>query len=146
MTKRTFIKVLSANDLGKTGGHQAGIVVPKGDGELLAFLPSLDAGSLNPSAWIECVTAYGQILRLRYVHYNNRLHRPDGTRNEYRLTHLTKFLRESGAKVGDGFELSKDDAAQRYCIRVVEEGGRQTQPDEDGPVRIKLRAGWRRVH
>lgn len=146
MTKRTFIKILSANDLGTTGGHQAGIVVPKGDGDLLAFLPALDAGSINPSEWIECVTPDGQALRLRYVYYNNRLHRPGGTRNEYRLTHLTKFLRKSGAKVGDGFELSRDDGARRYRIRVVEHGGPQTPPDEDAPIRIKLRASWRRVH
>ncbi len=146
MTKRTFIKILSANDLGMTGGHQAGILVPKGDGELLAFLPALDAALLNPSEWIECVTPDGTLLQLRYVYYNNRLHQPDGTRNEYRLTHLTMFLRASGARVGDGFEISKNEGVRRYRIRVVEQGGPQSPLDEDGPVRIKLRAGWRRVH
>jgi hypothetical protein len=60
MTTKTFIKTLSANDVGTTGGHMGGILVPKGDGELLAFLPPLDPNVLNPSAWIECDTPDGQ--------------------------------------------------------------------------------------
>jgi hypothetical protein len=146
MTMRTFIKILSANDVGKTGGHQAGIVVPKGDRELLAFLPSLDAGMLNPSAWIECGTPGGGSLRLRFVYYNNRLHAPNGTRNEYRLTHLTKFLRDAGAQEGDAFEISADEGGRRYAIRVIGRGEQQALADDDAPVRIKLRAGWQRIH
>ena len=63
MTTKTFIKTLSANDVGTTGGHMGGILVPKGDGELLAFLPALDRNVLNPSAWIECDTPDGTVLR-----------------------------------------------------------------------------------
>ncbi|MDP2738622.1 MAG: EcoRII N-terminal effector-binding domain-containing protein [Pseudorhodobacter sp.] len=146
MTTKTFIKTLSANDVGTTGGHMGGILVPKGDGELLAFLPPLDPGVLNPSDWIECETPEGQVLRLRFVYYNNRMHAPRGTRNEYRITYLTKFLRNSNAREGDTFEISKAEGRDRYLIRVipvVEVG----QPDEeDGPVRIRLTTGWRRVH
>lgn len=87
MTTKTFIKTLSANDVGTTGGHMGGILVPRGDGQLLAFLPPLDPGVMNPSAWIDCVTLDGQVLRLRFVYYNNRLHAPNGTRNEYRITY-----------------------------------------------------------
>ena len=93
MTTKTFTKTLSANDVGTTGGHMGGILVPRGDGQLLAFLPPLDAGEKNPSVWIECVAEDGQILKLRFVYYNNSLHDPKGTRNEYRITHLTKYLR-----------------------------------------------------
>jgi hypothetical protein len=147
MTTKTFIKTLSANDVGTTGGHMGGILVPRGDGQLLAFLPPLDAGIMNPSAWIDCDTPDGQVLRLRFVYYNNRLHAPNGTRNEYRITYLTKFLRDANAKEGDAFEITKKDGQDRYRIRVISLAPATEQPiDEDGPVRIKLTTGWRRVH
>jgi hypothetical protein len=147
MTTKTFIKTLSANDVGTTGGHMGGILVPRGDGQLLAFLPPLDPVIMNPSAWIDCDTPDGQILRLRFVYYNNRLHAPNGTRNEYRITYLTKFLRDANAKKGDTFEISKQDGQDRYRIRVISLAHATEQPiHEDGPVRIKLTTGWRRVH
>lgn len=146
MTTKTFIKTLSANDVGTTGGHMGGILVPKGDGELLAFLPRLDPGTLNPSAWIDCDTPNGQVLRLRFVYYNNRMHLPKGTRNEYRITYLTKFLREERANTGDTFEISKEEGADHYKIRVIPIGGSHEKSDEDSPVRIRLTTGWRRVH
>lgn len=144
--EKTFAKILSANDVGETDAHMGGILVPKGDVELLAFLPKLDPDVFNPSAWIECVTPDGRLLRLRFVYYNNKLHAPTGTRNEYRITWLTKFLRESGAKSGDIFQISRRDEGEPYRIEVI-----TTQPaapeDGDGPVRIKLTSSaWRRVH
>lgn len=147
MTAKTFIKTLSANDVGTTGGHMGGILVPKGDGELLAFLPRLDPSVLNPSAWIDCQTPDGNTLRLRFVYYNNRMHAPNGTRNEYRITYLTKFLRDDNAKEGDAFEIARDDKEENYRIRVIaREQVAEDRKEEDGPVRIKLTSGWRRVH
>lgn len=147
MTTKTFIKTLSANDVGTTGGHMGGILVPKGDGELLAFLPRLDPSVLNPSAWIVCQAPDGSMLRLRFVYYNNRMHAANGTRNEYRITYLTKFLRDANAKEGDAFKIARDAGAENYRISVI---ARETvvgvEEAEDGPVRIKLSSGWRRVH
>jgi len=144
---RKFVKTLSANDVGTTGGHMGGILVPKGDGELLAFLPPLDVSMLNPSAWIECQPPDGDRLRLRFVYYNNRLHVQGGTRNEYRITHLTKFLRDEGAREGDIFEISRAEDDPVYYIRIIRHGAVGGQPDEDnGPIRIRLTTGWRRVH
>src|SRR5215469_7482404 len=40
-------KTLSANDVGSTGAHQAGILIPK-DPKILAFFPTLDASTKNP--------------------------------------------------------------------------------------------------
>lgn len=145
--EKTFAKTLSANDVGETDAHMGGILVPKGDGELLAFLPKLDPGVLNPSAWIDCSTPDGQILRLRFVYYNNKLHAHRGTRNEYRITWLTKFLREAGAKSGDTFQISREDEDGPYRIEVVPARAEPTSQDDDGPVRIKLTSSaWRRVH
>jgi hypothetical protein len=144
---KRFVKTLSANDVGTTGGHMGGILVPKGDGELLAFLPPLDVSKLNPSAWIECQTSGGEHLRLRFVYYNNRLHVQGGTRNEYRITHLTKFLRDQGAREGDLFEISRAEDDPIYRIRIFGHGAVEEQPrEDDGPIRIRLTTGWRRVH
>ncbi|MFN4157883.1 MAG: EcoRII N-terminal effector-binding domain-containing protein [Gemmobacter sp.] len=124
-----------------------GVLVPKGDGELLAFLPQLNPTVMNPSAWIDCQTPDGSMLRLRFVYYNNRLHAPNGTRNEYRITYLTKFLRHEQATEGDTFEISRDEGTGAYRIRVI----KMRHPDvvgdvQDTPMRIKLTSGWRRVH
>ena len=86
MTGVVFSKVLSANDVGATGGHMGGLLIPKGERELLAILPPLDPTIKNPDAWLECVDDAGQALRLRFVYYNNKLHDERGTRNEFRLT------------------------------------------------------------
>jgi Restriction endonuclease EcoRII, N-terminal len=145
MTKITFRKTLSANDVGTTGGHMGGILIPKGEGKLLAFLPPLDGTLLNPSAWIFCNTEDGRNLRLRYVYYNNKMHVPTGTRNEYRITHMTKYLREAGASEGDIFQISRDESESAYDICVIKAATAKAQPEEDGPVRIKL-SGWRQVH
>lgn len=144
---RKFVKTLSANDVGTTGGHMGGILVPKGDGELLAFLPPLDALTLNPSAWIVCQTPDGDRLQLRFVYYNNRLHVQGGTRNEYRITYLTKFLRHEGAREGDLFEISRAEDDPVYRIRIIRHDAAKEQPEEDdGPIRIRLTTGWRRIH
>lgn len=147
MTAKTFIKTLSANDVGTTGGHMGGILVPKGNGELLAFLPQLDPSVLNPSAWIDCETPDGDTLRLRFVYYNNGMHAQNGTRNEYRITYLTKFLRDANAKEGDTFEIARDEDAENYRIRVIaREKVAVVEQEDDGPVRITLTSGWRRIH
>lgn len=145
--EQTFAKTLSANDVGATGGHMGGILVPKGDGDLLAFLPWLDPDLLNPSAWIDCVTPTDEILRLRFVYYNNRMHAPRGTRNEYRITWLTKFLRHAEAEAGDSFEISKTSDVGPYRIRVVSAHSDKSIEEDEGTMRIKLSASaWRRLH
>ncbi|HHT8834793.1 EcoRII N-terminal effector-binding domain-containing protein [Burkholderia cenocepacia] len=173
---RTFCKTLSANDVGATGAHQAGILVPKSEQELLDFLPQLDSAVKNPDAWIECVDEAGMHHRFRFVYYNNRLHDATGTRNEYRITYMTRYFKAAGASEGDTFEISRSDGKTPYKIRVVPHA--QVVPDQNTPVanrglaieavssvmqasdelkkltknpngqgfRIKLTSAWRRVH
>ncbi|MBM0142490.1 EcoRII N-terminal effector-binding domain-containing protein [Pseudomonas cannabina] len=38
---KSFIKVLSPNDVGATGAHQGGILIPKSEADLLSILPRL---------------------------------------------------------------------------------------------------------
>lgn len=154
MTSKTFSKTLSANDIGATGGHQGGILIPKTEAELLSFLPALDPKIKNPDAWIKCEDETGTIRKFRFVYYNNRLHDEGGTRNEYRITYMTKYLREVGAQEGEALEMSKSDASETYRIRVVRATvASLPQKEEEGVgegeregVRIKLKSAWRRVH
>ncbi|MCZ8163799.1 MAG: hypothetical protein O9315_17505 [Beijerinckiaceae bacterium] len=148
MTPESFAKILSANDIGATGGHQAGILVPKGDLALLAFFPPLDAQIQNPDAWIEVEDENGRVWSLRYIYYNNKLHAENGTRNEYRLTHLTRYLREAGAKVGDSLVFKATAFNGRYRIAIAPAlpaatGDAAGQPKLTTVIRL---SGWRRVH
>jgi hypothetical protein len=148
MTNRTFSKTLSANDVGATGGHQGGILIPKSEAELLSFLPALDPKVKNPDAWIECEDETGMTRKFRFIYYNNKLHDEGGTRNEYRITYMTKYFREIGAREGEALELSKSDASTTYRIRVVRSivSPVHQEEDEGEGVRIKIKSAWRRVH
>ncbi|MBY4895304.1 restriction endonuclease [Rhodobacteraceae bacterium N5(2021)] len=143
MSSEKFRKRLSANDVGTTGGHQGGVLIPKGEKELLAMLPALDQDVKNPDAWIECIDETGHTLKFRFVYYNNRLHDPGGTRNEYRITHMTSWFRDVGAREGDEFEISRASFGNRYSIGIRPKDAEEPEPDQG--VRIRLTA-WRRVH
>ena len=141
MSRKKYAKLLSANDTGETGGHQAGILVPKSDAELLAFFPPLDADVKNPDSWIWCEDEFGKKWKLRYIYYNNKLHVSTGTRNEYRITWMTEFLRLTSAKAGDSVVFEATDELGEYRISVQ----KRTRSEPDKASVIKL-SGWRRVH
>lgn len=143
MSSKKFRKRLSANDVGATGGHQGGVLIPKSEKELLAMLPALEPDVKNPDAWIECTDETGNTLKFRFVYYNNRLHDPGGTRNEYRITHMTSWFRDVGAREGDEFEISRASFGNQYSIGIRPKDAEE--PSSDQGVRIRL-TGWRRVH
>ena len=142
MTQARYAKLLSANDTGETGGHQAGILVPKTDAELLAFFPPLDPNIKNPDAWIWCEDEFGKKWKLRYIYYNNKLHVAGGTRNEYRITWMTEFLRLNSARAGDSVVFEATSEPDEF--RIMLEKPKRSTSDET-PQLIKL-TGWRRVH
>ena len=86
--KKSFAKTLSGNDVGETGSHQAGICVPKKNQDLCSFFPQLDAKIKNPDCWLICEDENGDSWKLRFVYYDSKT-LGVGTRNEYRITHLT---------------------------------------------------------
>ena len=141
---QTYEKGLTANDTGETGAHQAGVHVPKSQTDLLSFLPPLDPSIKNPDAWLEMKDDAGEVWRFRYIHYNNSLHDPGGTRDEFRITHMTGFFRSAGATAGDTLVLSGIPGTGRFNISV-----RKPDPvaesEPSAPVRIRLR-GWQRVY
>ncbi|MFQ3895496.1 EcoRII N-terminal effector-binding domain-containing protein [Sphingobium sp. R-7] len=144
MSKQTYEKMLTANDTGETGGHQAGIHIPKSQTELLALLPYLDPEQKNPDAWLEMTDDTDVVWQFRYIYYNNRLHDEGGTRDEYRITHMTKFFRAVGAAEGDVLVLSGSPGSLKYSI-FVRKAGHDLKPQSGKPVRVQLK-GWRRVH
>lgn len=97
-------KVLSLNDTGETGGHQAGILVPK-NSDVLSFFPDLGNSEKNPRCTMHFTDDAGEIWKLNFIYYNNRFFDPKGTRNEYRLTGMTAYFRENSLHAGDSIIL-----------------------------------------
>ena len=133
-------KKLSANDIGLTGSHQAGILVPKTK-DVLDFFPTLSKRAKNPRATL-VVRELSKRAKweFEFIYYNNRLF--GGTRNEYRLTCMTAYLRAIDAKVGDDLVFSKDSNGSIYvdCVR----DGSSEEIDADNVVLI-LTSGWKTI-
>ena len=132
-----FEKVLSRNDTGQSGSHQAGILVPKGNQELISFFPPLEGSEKNPDAMIDCLDEEGRWWRFRYIYYNNKLHDPGGTRNEYRITRMTKYLRYIGAFDGQSLVFEKMEDGT-YKLRL--------QVEPAGDLGVTRLSGWRQIH
>lgn len=99
-------KILTANDVGTTGSHQAGIAVPKA-GDMLEFFPVLDASEFNPRIRLYGYDTIHQMdVPLTYVYYNGKLHERS-TRNEFRLTGLSAFFSRNLAAAGDTLTIKR---------------------------------------
>lgn len=134
-------KPLSANDVGLTGAHQAGILVPK-DERILGFFPRLNESSKNPSKIISChIMDLGMYAEFRFVHYNNKIVEW-GTRDEYRLTRMTAVLRDLNARVGDVLIFSKDGTGQ--IALEIERSGVQRKVSSVADEYC-LQGGWKIV-
>ena len=138
---KAITKTLSLNDSGETGGHQAGICVPKG-GDILRFFPDLGNEEKNPRVSLYFTDPSGKKWKFNFIYYNNKFFDPKGTRNEYRLTGMTAFLRENRLKAGDDIILMRNDD-DSYFIQYR----RQNQSDikvittEDGKKKKRLILG-----
>ncbi len=142
---RAITKTLSMNDSGETGGHQAGICVPKG-GEVLMFFPDLGNDQKNPRVSLYFTDDSGKEWKFNFIYYNNKFFDAKGTRNEYRLTGMTAFFRENGLKAGDDITLihNEDDT---YSIKYKRQTGVSVTviKTEDGKEkkRLKLGSDWK---
>lgn len=138
MNPRAIEKLLSANDTSETGAHQAGMLIPK-TGGALAFFPRLDATLKNPRAAIDVVDDAGREWTFQFIYYNTRL-LGIGTRNEYRLTGMTAFLRQFALKPGDKVILTR--VSERELRISYKRGGEALTPQ--GKLRLGV-SGWRLV-
>lgn len=78
--QRGFCKFLSANDTGATGGHQAGIYIPKSSIEILFSEPGQKGE--NKDKWVKVKWQDDFVTDTRFIYYGK------GTRNEYRITNF----------------------------------------------------------
>jgi hypothetical protein len=129
-------KILSRNDTGETGGHQAGILIPREE-RLLAFFPGLDGKSKNPRHELTFRDPSGQNWIFAFIYYNNRFF--GGTRNEYRLTRMTSFIRAHNLRLGDEVTLSRD-AGNAYHVNYK----RSKSAGGDSKT-LKLGTSWREI-
>ena len=112
--KQVISKILSANDTGETGAHQAGIHIPKKP-EILGFFPNLDKSDKNPRQRLQFYDEDDAGWKFTFIYYNNKYF--GGTRNEFRLTGTTKFFREKNLKCGDKLFLEHEEENKKYTIR-----------------------------
>jgi len=132
---QAITKHLSRNDTGETGAHQAGIVIPR-EPAILAFFPPLDPKEYNPRHHLSFEDSLGTKWKFSFIYYNNRLF--GGTRNEYRLTCMTPFIRSQNLHAGDTIILFRD-SDNRFQIRC------RRVSDAKGGERLKLGTSWRVV-
>ena len=120
-------KQLSKNDSGETGGHQAGMLIPK-NSKILGFFPKLDSSQKNPRVAMFFTDKSGKIWKMNFIYYNNRFF--GGTRNEYRLTGMTAYFRESNLKAGDEVILTRSNNQLNIDYKR-----------EDAPVTMEIMTG-----
>ena len=133
---RKIEKVLSINDIGLNGTHQAGMLIPKKK-EILDFLPELDVHKKNPRTIIEFEDNVGHFWKFNYIYYNNKYW--GGTRNEYRLTGMTAFFRAASLQPDDTIIISRD--IEGYHIEYRRKNDDYIEETGD-VVRISLGNSW----
>lgn len=136
MMSSAISKILSANDTGETGGHQAGILVPK-DPKVLSFFPPLPADVKNPRMHLFFRDESGRQWEFAFIYYNGKFF--GGTRNEYRLTRMTPYIVQNGLQAGDEMILEKDDSGARF----VRYRRKRNAVTDDGI--LKLGSTWKVV-
>lgn len=100
---KRFGKILSPNDLGLTGSHQAGLFVPK-HCELITLIPKEALIEENPRVrFAPFCRELDREVSCSLIYYNNRLR--GGTRDEFRLTGVTWLRNALFAQPGDVLEF-----------------------------------------
>lgn len=109
-------KILSRNDTGETGGHQSGIHIPKKK-EILSFFPTLGCSEKNPRFLLNFHDQFGKQWPFCFIYYNNKFF--GGTRNEFRLTGMTRYMDAYNLKSGDTLTLSRDSDGIYYIKSLL---------------------------
>ena len=131
-------KILSANDTGDSGSHQAGILIPK-DPRVLSFFPPLDRGIKNPRHHLVFYDIDDVRWEFAFIHYNNKFF--GGTRNEFRMTRMTSFIRSHGLKPGDRLTLKRECESGRRTVDY----DRETAAPEASTGRLILGSNWKEI-
>jgi len=135
--RSVITKTLSRNDTGETGGHQAGILVPKNPA-VLSFFPALGFTEKNPRHMLTFSDELGEKWTFAFIYYNNSLF--GGTRNEYRLTRMTPFIRGHNLQAGDALTLHR---SRDGYYSITYQRKHQSAQRSDGTLR--LGSSWKVV-
>ena len=132
------LKRLSDNDVGATNSHQAGFLVPK----LLikeGLFEKLSDEELNPRLKLKFRDLTNDTeIYLTYIYYNNKYF--EGTRHEYRLTGLTRWIKNHGLKSGDTIQISRLDKYD-YTIGIIKAERRPSSLSEESWTALYGKAG-----
>ena len=82
----------------------------------------------------------GCFWEFAFIYYNNRFFR--GTRNEYRLTRMTRCIREAGLVTGDEVRMHRR-ASGDYSISYKRRDEQKASVNEAGETVIRLGVGWK---
>jgi hypothetical protein len=122
------LKLLSENDVGATNSHQAGFLVPKlfvNDG----LFEKLNNDELNPRLKLKFIDlGDNSTIYLSFIYYNNKFF--SGTRHEYRLTGLTRWIKNHGLRSGDRIKISRI-GKYDYTIAVIKNSRRPRSLSEE---------------
>ena len=132
------LKRLSDNDVGTTNSHQAGFLIPKlfvREG----LFEELTDEELNPRVRLKFKDLTdGTDIYLSYIYYNNKFF--EGTRHEYRLTGLTRWIRNHGLKSGDTIQISRLNKYD-YTIGIIKAETRTSSLSEESWTALYGKAG-----
>ena len=146
--KIKIYKTLSRNDTGETHSHQSGISIPKEIANTSVF-PKLGTERLNPREEITFYDDTNTQWKFQYIYYNDLYFGKERRKahDEYRLTCVTKYIKQNSIKSGDTIWFSIDDNDVR---RIGFE--RQVENEEEVEIKektvsnvIKLSNGWRYI-
>jgi hypothetical protein len=111
-------KILSDNDVGATNSHQAGFLIPK-EFVKKGLFEVLSDENLNPRLRLRLVDlSDGSEIYCSYIYYNNRNF--GGTRLEYRLTGLTRWIKNHGLRSGDVIQISRT-GLHDYSVEIAKD-------------------------
>lgn len=132
------LKRLSDNDVGITNSHQAGFLIPKlfvREG----LFEELTDQELNPRVRLKFRDLTdGTDIYLSYIYYNNKFF--EGTRHEYRLTGLTRWIKNHGLKSGDTIQISRINKYD-YSIGIIKAERRPSSLSEESWTALYGKAG-----
>ena len=132
------LKRLSDNDVGMTNSHQAGFLIPKlfiKEG----LFEKMSDHELNPRLRLKFRDlSDGSDIYLTYIYYNNKFF--EGTRHEYRLTGLTRWIKNHGLKSGDSIQISRLDKYD-YTIGIIKVDRRPSSLSEESWTALYGKAG-----
>jgi len=115
---KSVLKTLSENDVGTTKSHQAGFLIPK-EFVKKGLFEELSSESLNPRLRLRLVDLTGgSEIYCSYIFYNNRNF--GGTRLEYRLTGLTRWIKNQGLRSGDVIQISRT-GKNDYSVDILKD-------------------------